>query len=54
MGISGIILMIFFFALILLIAGFIKKSKILKIISIGAFIVSIGLFLLVWNALSYM
>jgi len=54
MGISGIILMIFCFAIILLIIGFIKKNRTLKFISIGAFVISIGLFLLVWNALSYM
>lgn len=54
MGISGIILIIFLFAVVLLIAGIIKKNKVLKIVSTVAFVVSIGLFLLVWNALSYM
>jgi hypothetical protein len=54
MGISGIILITFLSAVILLIIGFAKKSSILKITSILAFAISIGLFLLVWNALSYM
>lgn len=54
MGISGIILITFLLAIVLLVAGFITKSRVLKIISIAAFVISIGLFLLVWNALSYM
>lgn len=54
MGISGIILITFLLAIIFLIVGFIKKNRVLKIISIVAFVVSIGLFLLVWNTLSCM
>lgn len=54
MGISGIILITFILAIILLVVGFIIKSRVIKIISIAAFAISIGLFLLVWNALSYM
>lgn len=54
MGISGIILITFLIAIIFLIIGFVKRNRMLKVISIIAFAISIGLFLLVWNALNYM
>ncbi len=54
MGISGVILIAFLVGIIFLTVGFIKRNRILKFISIIAFAISIGLFLLVWNALSYM
>lgn len=54
MGISGFIIITFLSAIIILIIGFAKKSRILRIISLITFAISIGLFLLVWNALSYM
>ncbi|CAK7026381.1 hypothetical protein KQI38_09160 [Tissierella carlieri] len=54
MGISGIILIMFLAAIMLLIAGLIKRDKVFKSISAILFVLSIALFLLVWNALSYM
>lgn len=54
MGISGIILITFLFAVILLISGLIKKNRFLKVTSLVLFITSIGLFMLVWIALSHM
>lgn len=54
MGIMVRILILFLFSIVLMIAGFVKKSKLLKGISITAFAISLGMFLLVWYALAYM
>lgn len=53
MGILSSILIILLFAMVLLIIGLVKKSKPLKIISIIAFAISVGLFLFFWCTLSY-
>jgi len=54
MGISGLILIALLFGIIFLVIGFVMRNRILKLISIIAFAISIGLFLLVWYALGYM
>lgn len=54
MGIIGRTIILFLLAIVLMIAGFVKKSKVLIAISITAFAISLGMFLLVWHALGYM
>jgi hypothetical protein len=54
MGVSAIILMTFLIGIVLLVIGFISKNKSLKLISLIPLVISIIIFLLVWNALSYM
>lgn len=54
MGVIGESLVIFLLSIILLIVAFVKKSRVLKVISIVGFVVSIGLLLLVWGALGHM
>lgn len=54
MGISGVIMLLFLAAVATLIMGFVKKSRALKLTSVLIFASSIGLAIVVWNALAYM
>ncbi|RJQ28499.1 MAG: hypothetical protein C4589_06255 [Peptococcaceae bacterium] len=49
-----IILITFLFAVILLISGFVKKNRFLKMASVALFIISTALSVIIWNALSHM
>lgn len=54
MGILGRIIILFLLAIILMIAGLVKNSKLMKAVSITVFVISFAMLLFVWNALGYM